>query len=751
MDTLVLSKPKAARHRAKQQTKAAESFLRHKRAKAKLDARRRATKVMLLHRKHRRSGEPQTTRNWLDDLAAAIQAARDAGPPKKKSMTQPLWLQGGEHDSISLTSPLRIALIVCDSVLRSYHPDDEDDDDDKPPSFQTVAAAIGRALGVVGRNSLGYVDRRQAKRQREQVGLELLQIAATVGLIKPLKKRGAKPTKKGGKRQPGQRCELSEGAKRDMALIQARLAIADDLRTDQVLFAPPPPVPEITENWRGWEETPECTNPEVIRALALAQNTAWRICEPILDEVLGDKDPVAEVTRAVKALQRAQDTLAAKLKTMKNAQTKVLQRAKSKPRIKAAKDDLRKWLTVVQAVSLRGKTFYFKCRFDYRGRLYQVGSLLGYTGGDDLARALLEFAVGEVLPHAVSATMLSRHITSMFGHGESKKSDLERIGYALHMPKKPRGVPKHPWRYRAAMLAYERYKVGATIHTPVAFDCTSSGLQIYSILMRDEALGRRVNMFADASSAERPLQDIYRVIGDEVREERETIKLLVNPQIYGAGAKRQAKILAAERGHALPTAADKADVRKVRAAVEKLAPAFVTLRDWLKCQAASFSDLGVPFSWTLGDGFKVLQDSRIIKESKAYYCIPGVATQVRYCARDPTEEIDPNKQQMQIAANYIHSFDAYFLREVLRQAGDAGGRSFGLAHDSFAVLPSEGYTLLGVLRKAIWFVYSRDWLMIHAGDWYEQSGTVGGACVTGGPPLHPESLVEGWLAGSVVE
>ena len=106
----------------------------------------------------------------------------------------------------------------------------------------------------------------------------------------------------------------------------------------------------------------------MIDALDRVQRTGWRICEPILSLVLGSHDPVAEVKRAAGALTRARKT-------------------KSKPGIKRAKDDLRKWLTVVQAVALRGKTFYFKCRFDYRGRLYQVGSLLGYTGGDDLARA----------------------------------------------------------------------------------------------------------------------------------------------------------------------------------------------------------------------------------------------------------------------------------------------------------------------------------------------------------------------------
>ena len=209
MKTLTLSEPQAVLHHGKRQAKAAASFLRQKRARAKLAGRRRMTKAVV-------------TRNWIDDLEKAIEQARAVGLPTDKRKTQPLWLQGGDHASVNMVAPLKIAFIVCDSVLRPYETENEDDLDDehKPPSFQTVAAAIGRALGVCGRNSAGYIDRRQAKRQREQVGLELLQIAASIGLINPLKNPKAKRTGKGDKRSDMQRVELSDEAQRDIAAIQ---------------------------------------------------------------------------------------------------------------------------------------------------------------------------------------------------------------------------------------------------------------------------------------------------------------------------------------------------------------------------------------------------------------------------------------------------------------------------------------------------------------------------------------------------
>ena len=135
---------------------------------------------------------------------------------------------------------------------------------------------------------------------------------------------------------------------------------------------------------------------------------------------------------------------------------------------------------------------------------------------------------------------------------------------------------------------------------------------------------------------------------------------MVNPQIYGAGVKRQAKVLSKERGHPAPTKRDKADAAKVRAKLLDLAPAFGALLDYLKRQATAFAALGLPFRWTLADGFEALQDSRMIRKSKTSYWIPGLPKQITYSANDPTEAIDAEYQAREIGANYIHSFDALF-------------------------------------------------------------------------------------------
>jgi DNA-directed RNA polymerase len=111
---------------------------------------------------------------------------------------------------------------------------------------------------------------------------------------------------------------------------------------------------------------------------------------------------------------------------------------------------------------------------------------------------------------------------------------------------------------------------------------------------------------------------------------------------------------------------------------------------------------------------------------------------------DPTEEISAELQKRQTGANYIHSFDAYFLRQVITYCGEecsVFGRpaNFALAHDSFAVGAGDAHTLLMSLSRAAAAVYGPDWIAIHADHWRIK------------PPAHDVMLSEGWSLGSLVE
>lgn len=658
------------------------------RAESAVRARREKGLVSRLARRTSRTA----VKDWIAHVEAAIQAARDIGVPQDKRKTQPVWL---EH--CRLVSARSLALLICDAVLRP-RPEDKNLTDwveeRRPPSCQSVANDIGAALKVGA--DLARVER---KKLRDTVGMELLNIAYFAGLIGPLQS---------GQKGLTARCVLSSRAQEHLAEIHTALVLSGELLADQPLFTQPPPLIDVRPNWRGLEP-PVNLSPDVILAVQAMQSTAWRINEPLLHKLLGSKDPTAEVRKAVKAYAKARDSVKACRRAQRKGEKDKLSAKrlatlagkveKAKGADKAAHDQMRHWITLLEASALAGKTFYYRVRLDYRGRMYQIGGRLQYTSGDDLARALLEFADGAPLNDTGHAA-LKNYI------GTLKPDD-----------------DKH--RLQAARMAQE--SMGA-VHFPVALDCTQSGLQTYSLLMRDKDLGAKVNVYRSVPDGQRtavtlpvqPLpfghslldwitQDFYRLVENDAGVkgiDRGIVKALGNPQIYGAGLILQTRRLADLTGRRRDDKTVRKDAAKIRATILKHAPAFATLSAWLRAVAALAAANNLPLSWTLSDGFTVLQDSRRLKPGRDRFWLPGhEGRSIDYGTKDPTDRIDTHKQESQAAANYVHSYDALLLREVLRGALQ-GRLAVACAHDSFACHANDVVALKAVMVEALGSVYT---------------------------------------------
>jgi len=635
-------------------------------------------------------------KDWIGHLEAAIQKAIDDGPPPKQSMTQPLWR---EH-CIGKVAPRALALLICDAVLRP-RPEDKDLTDwaeqRGAPSCQTVANDIGGAL------KLGAsLPRAERKRLRDTVGMELLNIAFFAGLIGPLQS-GVKGT--------AARCVLSDEAQAQLAEIHTALILSGELLAEQPVFSRPAPLIDMRANWRGLEP-PVNEAPDVIKAVHGMQSVEWRINQPLLLRLLGDKDPTAEVRKALSAYAEVVDAR----NTARSAHREATTAAGSKPSkyharkvagltaslkvstdaLKAARAALDHWITLLQATALQGKTFWYRVRLDYRGRLYQIGGRLQYTSGDDLARALLEFANGAPLNDQ------GREHLTKFIAGLKPDDD--------------------PYRLQAATLALE----SSVCHFPVALDCTQSGLQTYALLMRDKDLGAKANVYRSGNPADvhpelglqwsdlpadhpqSATQDFYGLVAKDVNVagiDRRDIKALGNPQIYGAGLLLQTKRLAERLGRDPSDKTVRKDAKKIRAAILRLAPAFATLSAWLRGVAALASANNLPVRWEHSDGFVVLQDSRRLKKGRDHFYLPGHKRSIDYATKEPSEAIDTHAQERQAAANYVHSYDAMLLREVLRGALSAR-LAVACAHDSFACHPNELATLRALMVEALGTAYS---------------------------------------------
>lgn len=724
----------------------------------------------------------QQTGDWLDLLTNAIEVRRSTGLPVKANGTldlrrrMPPWLQ--DASVARAVSARRLALVICDAILRPRANEPEDFIARELPSPLTVADDIGRSLGVKGG------DRRESKRLREEFGMDLLGIAAECGLIDPLRVEGRRS-------RATARVRLTVAAEARLAEIYTALVVSGDLRTDQVVFDPPEPLVVVSSNIEGWDETPANVTPGVVQALDAAQQTGWRVNRKMLAHLVGNHDPVAEVRVAVIAAREASRVLAvsrhdgykirkALKKTPKS--TKLAHQLTAIESVRAGLEhavertlaDFRKWLAITQATALHDRTFYYRYRFDYRGRMYSVGGMLNYTGGDDLVRSLIEFAERETLePGSRSVAMLSVHLTAMLGNSVDKAPLQDRMNWAASHSEEivahAAGMPYpgvreigEPFRFRAACLAWSDYLAGRPVHLPVVFDATSSGLQIYSLLMRDAALGARVNTFRELQTPKdnwldlepstdiavtahtSPPRDFYAEVGAlACEDERGIVKLLTNPQIYGAGVKKQCRILAEELIADWRDETIKQRVRRVRNAVKQLAPAFVTVARWLKRCARLFSERDEPFHWTLPDGFVVLQDSRVTDEDRVRFSLPGYNRQVEYVRKHATRQIDGEAQRKQVAANYVHSLDAALLRAVVRQGSEHGVKAWALAHDSFGCLPSQAVILLAVLRPAFQEVFGPSPLNALAEQFHDQG-------VEEPSPVHPAMLDVRFMFGDLV-
>ncbi|MDE7065299.1 MAG: DNA-dependent RNA polymerase, partial [Desulfovibrionaceae bacterium] len=169
--------------------------------------------------------------------------------------------------------------------------------------------------------------------------------------------------------------------------------------------------------------------------------------------------------------------------------------------------------------------FYFPYQLDFRGRIYAVPSYLN-PQGTDLAKGVLRFADGKPLGTMQAVRWLAIHGSNTWGNDKVSLDD--RHSWVLQHQQEILECAADPfnntWWHDAdapfCFLAfchewagYVREGLAFVSHLPIAMDGTCNGLQIFSLLLRDEVGGRAVNLLP----ADTP-QDIYQIVADKVKE-----------------------------------------------------------------------------------------------------------------------------------------------------------------------------------------------------------------------------------------
>ena len=401
--------------------------------------------------------------------------------------------------------------------------------------------------------------------------------------------------------------------------------------------------------------------------------------------------------------------------------------------------------------------FYFPYQLDFRGRIYAVPPYLNPQGAP-VAKALLEFAAGKPLGRINALRWLAIHTANCFGN--DKVSLDERGAWALQhqaemlacadAPLSNRWWMEadDPWGFLACCFEWQGYKrdgLKHVSHLPVAMDGSCNGLQLYSLILRDEVGGQAVNL----TPTETP-QDIYGIVAEKVRErlrgvadsagemvftadgqrllyqtarlsrfllglgiDRKTTKRQVMVLPYGGtmdSCREYTELWLKARLYASTTPLSLPDGTSVRAAArflaehiwEAIGATVVKAREamsYLQAVARLTNRAGQPLRWTSPLGLPVVQAYREQRGKRVKTRIGDSIVYVSLREEQP-RTLAKGRQQTAIAPNFIHSLDAAALmRTVCRCLGD-GIAAFAMIHDSYGTLAADSDALAYHLREA---------------------------------------------------
>jgi hypothetical protein len=585
---------------------------------------------------------------------------------------------------------LRIAGAMFPGPKRDYW------EDDKPPEPLSALTVISK----LNRLHAGH----------KNVGVWLLDLAVGAGLVS-LVRSYKKPTR-------------VKPVEPDEWLRPLLVAVEDEL--PPVLRKPSRKTPRSKPDDDAHEDDPKSKASPLAQAAARAvHETKWRVNTYVLTQIqkIGFDDDAHELRLEYDevAAQRAYPKRRLSKKAYARQRRKGGSEIAARRRAKELKIELEKIKhnELLLAMATRRAYhfpdgFHIPVSFDFRGRIYQDGTALQYTSGSDLARALLEFAVGKRLSELddwdrrYALLGLQMHMYRCYGErGDQPAATawLERyepeitdsVDDAKEHTFWRRGKDKTKYRFLAAAHAW----VSATrddepLHLPVVFDATNSGLQHCCLLLRDTTIARSVNL-----TKEQEPQDFYNDMAKELRVERDAAKKVIVPLFYGS---------------------KKSAPKEVRGKVWTRMPEVEKLYESLTQVAEAAVKQNVGLCWTTLSGFRVAQFSRERgARPDLKIDVEGLATlgRLQLEATGPSPDTVSAEDMVKgLTPNFVHSLDAALLARILtaEKLMVSGSQNpqpisdWAVAHDSVGVPAWRWHELQRRAGEQMYHMHSDDTL-----------------------------------------
>tara|TARA_R100001530_G_scaffold127806_1_gene97198 strand:+ start:4472 stop:6847 length:2376 start_codon:yes stop_codon:yes gene_type:complete len=392
---------------------------------------------------------------------------------------------------------------------------------------------------------------------------------------------------------------------------------------------------------------------------------------------------------------------------------------------------------------------YFVMSLDFRGRYYYRPPYLN-PQGNDVARALLQFARPVSITQEEETDWLRIHGANLYGLG---KSDFRtRIDWVHEREQLILGAGNDPWlnaefwmradkpwAFLAFCRAYFELKQKGSeyqCHLPIMLDCTCSGIQHYAALLRCETMGELVNLKENESP-----QDIYTNVITRVNEELRVSKdpraqkwLMLQPDrslakpcvmttpysathtafyyyAYDWAQKRTKDLFGTGswtvRKGAMTTMHFMAKLLH-KHATALISPAVEAMK-WFRSIGLRAGRTDRPLEWITPSGLLVHQQYNSTKETRVRLrYLSDVYLDIRTQIEQPS--LDSTRMANALSANVLHSFDASHMAFATIHASMNGVHNIGGVHDCFITDPASMSTLRESVRHSFSDLYATDWL-----------------------------------------
>lgn len=418
------------------------------------------------------------------------------------------------------------------------------------------------------------------------------------------------------------------------------------------------------------------------------------------------------------------------------------------------------------------QALYYPHKTDFRGRIYPIPTCGMTPQGCDIGKGLLLFDRADIVEKGEGRDWHSVHGANTWGMDKAPLE--ERIQWADDNAPMIRAIATdpldcrdwaeadEPWQFlswcldRGRLLDAEAAGREYWSRLPVSQDATSSGLQLYSLLLRDPVAAAATNV-----SPSDTRQDIYQDVADVVTAKLREVADGKRPGPVSKkkdeweDAQRYARNWLAFCEGRLPRAATKRPVmvlpyggtlhstrdyvgdwlvdelRKrglrdnmpfdevwqhsnmlgclIWEGMREVVHGAVAGMEWIQNAARLVTDAGEDLCWTSPSGFVVKHRYRKLRTRDVRTTL-GRRVIIKRKYTEDTDDLHRSRQVQASAPNFIHSLDAALLTITANRLFAAGVQDIGVVHDCYASHAATASQVGRMLREVTAEMFTPDLL-----------------------------------------